>query len=116
MERAFTPPLLARMGEGSWPDPSNITSPVMTAFNDASWQAATKQLSAHPMGGLRFSSIRSNFFFSQIPVNRKNLNMLFSGSFLLLLSTLQNFLGHSYVCMTAGQMSGTVLTMWQDDF
>ena len=67
MERAFTPPLLARMGEGSWPDPNNITTPVMTAFNDASWQAATKQLSAHPMGGLRFSSFRSAVAFFLCP-------------------------------------------------
>lgn len=58
MERAFTPPLLARMGDGAAPDPNNITRPVMTSFNDASWQSASKALSAHHMGGLRFSSFR----------------------------------------------------------
>ncbi len=57
-ERAFTPPLLARMGGGSEPDPQNISHPSMTCFNQHSWAAVTEQISAHPVGGLRFSSFR----------------------------------------------------------
>ena len=59
-ERAFTPPLLARMGVGGEPDPRNISHPNMTTFNQQSWQAATEEVSAHPLAGLRFSSFRSN--------------------------------------------------------
>ena len=58
MERAFTPPLMARMGDGSAPDPHNITAPAMTSFNMGSWDSAVRALSAHPLGGLRFSSFR----------------------------------------------------------
>ena len=58
-ERAFTPPLMARMGLGEQPDPSNITAPVMTSFNNESWAQAVKHLSAHPINGLRFTSYRS---------------------------------------------------------
>jgi hypothetical protein len=57
-ERAFTPPLLARMGGGDEPDPRNITHPNMTSFNQQSWTAVTEDISAHPVGGLRFSSFR----------------------------------------------------------
>ncbi len=57
-ERAFTPPLLARMGGGDEPDPQNISHPSMTSFNQHSWADVTEQISAHPVGGLRFSSFR----------------------------------------------------------
>ena len=60
MERAFTPPLMANMGTGDWPDPHNISSPVMTSFHHQSWVAALEALSAHPIGGLCFSSFRYN--------------------------------------------------------
>ena len=58
MERAFTPPLMARMGRGDQPDPHNISDPVMTSFHNASWAATVEQLEAHPLGGLRFTSFR----------------------------------------------------------
>ena len=60
MERAFTPPLMANMGTGDWPDPHNISSPVMTSFHHQSWVAAVEALSAHPIAGLCFSSFRYN--------------------------------------------------------
>lgn len=57
-ERAFTPPLVARMGKREQPDPSNITAPVMTSFHNESWTKAVEHLSAHPVNGLRFTSYR----------------------------------------------------------
>ena len=57
-ERAFTPPLLANMGDGGEPDIRNITSPRLTSFNNLSWAAVTEEVSAHSVGGLRFSSFR----------------------------------------------------------
>ena len=57
-ERAFTPPLVAIMGNGTEPNPRNISSPKMTSFNPQSWAAVTEEMSAHPIGGLRFSSFR----------------------------------------------------------
>lgn len=57
-ERAFTPPLLANMGTGGEPDIRNITSPRLTSFNNLSWAAVTEEVSAHSVGGLRFSSFR----------------------------------------------------------
>ena len=57
-ERAFTPPLLARMGFAEEPNPRNITQPSMTSFNQQSWEAVTEEVSAHPVGGLRFTSFR----------------------------------------------------------
>ena len=57
-ERAFTPPLLAFMGRGDEPDIRNITNPRSTSFNSQSWAAVVEEVSAHPVGGLRFSSFR----------------------------------------------------------
>ena len=57
-ERAFTPPMLAHMGRGDEPDIRNITNPRTTSFNSQSWAAVVEEVSAHPLGGLRFSSFR----------------------------------------------------------
>ena len=58
MERAFTPPLMARMGTGEQPDPHNISHPAMTSFHAQSWATTVERLQAHPLGGLRFTSFR----------------------------------------------------------
>lgn len=68
-ERAFTPPLLARMGGGDEPDPRNISHPTMTSFNQHSWAAVTEHISAHPVGGLRFSSFRPFVYQNQLHVS-----------------------------------------------
>ena len=60
MERAFTPPLMARMGTGEQPDPHNISHPAMTSFHAQSWATTVERLEAHPLGGLRFTSFRCN--------------------------------------------------------
>ena len=58
MTRAFTTPLVARMGNKLLPDPRNITNPVRASFNQSEWARVAEDLSAHPIGGLRFSSYR----------------------------------------------------------
>ncbi|KAL0031621.1 hypothetical protein WJX77_010215 [Trebouxia sp. C0004] len=68
-ERAFTPPLLANMGRGDEPEIRNITNPRSTSFNSQSWAAVTEEVSAHPVGGLRFSSFRPFVYQSQLHVS-----------------------------------------------
>ena len=57
-ERAFTPPLLANMGTGAEPDTRRILNPRMLSFNAQSWARVVEEVSAHPVGGLRFTSFR----------------------------------------------------------
>ncbi|KAL0019247.1 hypothetical protein WJX79_010983 [Trebouxia sp. C0005] len=68
-ERAFTPPLLANMGHGDEPDIRNITNPRTTSFNSQSWAAVVEEVSAHPVGGLRFSSFRPFVYQNQLHVS-----------------------------------------------
>ena len=58
VERAYNAPLVAQMGLGSEPDPRNITNPRQVSFNAASWEAVVEEVSAHKIGGLRFTSYR----------------------------------------------------------
>ncbi|KAL0049112.1 hypothetical protein WJX82_006790 [Trebouxia sp. C0006] len=68
-ERAFTPPMLAHMGRGDEPDIRNITNPRTTSFNSQSWAAVVEEVSAHPLGGLRFSSFRPFVYQNQLHVS-----------------------------------------------
>ena len=58
VERAFTPPLFAQMGTGIEPDPRHVSDPKVMSFNNDSWAVVINELSAHTLGGLRFSSFR----------------------------------------------------------
>ena len=46
------------MGMGNQPDPRNISNPRQISFNAESWAAVVEEISAHKIGGLRFTSFR----------------------------------------------------------
>ena len=58
VERAYNAPLLAQMGVSNLPDPRNISNPRQISFNAESWAAVVEEISAHKIGGLRFTSYR----------------------------------------------------------
>ncbi|KAL3132261.1 hypothetical protein ABBQ32_008849 [Trebouxia sp. C0010 RCD-2024] len=49
--RAFTTPLIATMGNGTLPDPRNISNVMRASFDMTEWASVVEDVGAHPIGG-----------------------------------------------------------------